>query len=65
MKRIRTYDSMKFYAMFIVYSTHFIAYFHPQYFELWNTFPSSIILNGLTGKFGVAIFSVFIRLFCL
>lgn len=49
---------MKLFAIFIVFVTHFINRFDDSYFELWHQGPTSWILNGVTGKFGVAVFSV-------
>lgn len=56
--RIGYIDTMKLFAIFIVFVTHFINRFDDSYFELWHQGPTSWILNGVTGKFGVAVFSV-------
>ncbi len=56
-------DTLKLFSIFIVYLTHFIAYFHSEYFYLWTRSPFSIFLNGVTGKLGVAFFSVCVGYF--
>lgn len=61
--RCMEFDCLKFVAMFIVYSTHFIAFFNKSYFRLWHTGPSSIILGGVSGKLGVVIFGVILGFF--
>lgn len=62
-QRIQMYDGLKFFALFFVYSTHFIAYFHEAYFVHWTKIPEAFLLNGITGKFGVAIFGVLLSYF--
>lgn len=61
--RIKYLDTLKLLAIFIVFATHFINRFNEDYFELWHKAPSSWVLNGVTGKFGVAIFAVILGYF--
>lgn len=51
-------DTIKFLAVFLVYTTHFLSHFHPEYFKYWTTFPTKAFLCGITGKLGVAFFGV-------
>ncbi len=52
------YDFLKFCAIFIIVLTHFIDCFAPSLFRFWDQFPTSILLFGVSGKLGVAIFGV-------
>jgi len=63
MKRVRYFDSLRFFAIFIVFVTHFIADYHEEYFYLWTTFPTSLLLDGISGKLGVALFGVILGYF--
>lgn len=56
-------DTLKFLAIFLIYTTHFIANFNPEIFVLWDKYPSKIILSGLTGKLGVAVFGILLGYF--
>lgn len=51
-------DTFKFLAMFIIYTTHFIAKYNREVFRIWREYPTALLLRGVTGKFGVAIFAV-------
>lgn len=59
--RIRWIESLRAVAMLMVVIPHFIAMFCPSVFNLWHT--HSWLLNGITGKHGVAIFCVLIGYF--
>ena len=61
--RIRYLDTLKLLAIFIVFATHFINRFNEDYFQLWHKAPASWVLNGVTGKLGVAIFAVILGYF--
>ena len=57
------FDGLKLLAIFAVFSTHFIDRFHSEYFFLWEQPPTSWILAGISGKLGVAFFSVILGFF--
>lgn len=61
--RIRYLDTLKLLAIFIVFATHFINRFNEEYFRLWHKAPTTWVLNGVTGKLGVAIFAVILGYF--
>ena len=61
--RIRYLDTLKLLAIFVVFATHFINRFNEDYFQLWHQAPTSWVLNGVTGKLGVAIFAVILGYF--
>lgn len=61
--RIRYLDTLKLLAIFVVFATHFINRFNESYFELWHKAPTSWLLNGVTGKLGVAVFAVILGYF--
>lgn len=61
--RIRYLDTLKLLAIFIVFVTHFINRFNDSYFSLWHEAPTSWVLNGVTGKMGVAVFAVILGYF--
>ena len=61
--RIRYLDTLKLLAIFIVFVTHFINRFNDSYVSLWHTPPASWVLNGVTGKLGVAVFAVILGYF--
>ena len=62
-KRKPYIDTIKALAIFVVFLTHFIDEFHPEYFSLWKTLPTAILLKGVSGKFGVCVFSVILGYF--
>lgn len=51
-------DTLKFISVFIVFFTHFINRYGEQYRWIFTSFPSSILLQGVSGKMGVAILAV-------
>lgn len=55
-KRIGWIDSVRFLAIFWVMTTHYISVYHGHWLGYWNEGISSYFLQGLTGKFAVAIF---------
>lgn len=55
MHRLKYYDTLKFFAIFLVCFTHFIGWFHGEYFKYYEIMPYSLLVNGLTGKLGVII----------
>ena len=63
MNRIKHFDSLRLIAIFVVYVTHFVDSFHPEYFSLWETLPMSLLLEGISGKLGVALFGVLLGYF--
>lgn len=62
-ERVRYYDSIKLLAAFLVYTTHFFTSYDDRFFYPWNNLPFSIILNGMTGKFGVDVFAIILGIF--
>ena len=63
--RNKAFDSLKAFAAFIVFSTHFWDFYDASVFHLYWEFPTSIVLGGLNGKFGVALFGVLVGYFAL
>ncbi|MBQ2961310.1 MAG: acyltransferase family protein [Oscillospiraceae bacterium] len=63
MKRTLWVDSCRFFAIFVIMCTHFLAEFYPQALLLWEEGLSSWLLYGLTGKFSVAFFFVLLGYF--
>ena len=63
MKRENWIDSCRFFAIFVIMATHFLATFRPEALALWETTPSSLLLGGLTGKMSVAFFFVVLGYF--
>ena len=63
MKRENWIDSCRFFAIFVIMATHFLATFRPEALALWETMPSSLLLGGLTGKMSVAFFFVVLGYF--
>lgn len=63
MNRVKYFDSLRFMAIFLVYLVHFIDYFHPEYFSFWSVLPYSLLLEGVSGKLGVALFGVLLGYF--
>ena len=55
-KTILWIEGMRFIAILMIAIPHFIAMFCPQYFSLWDQYP--LLLKGISGKNGVAIFMV-------
>ncbi len=58
LKRKPHIDSLKCFAIFIIFLTHFVTHFNSPYTRFWFTMPTSLFMRGLTGKFGVAILGV-------
>ncbi len=56
-------DSCRFFAIFVIMCTHFLAEFFPGALRLWEEGLSSWLLYGLTGKFSVAFFFVLLGYF--
>lgn len=63
LKRSEWIDSCRFFAIFVIMVTHFIAAVKPDVLLLWESPPSSWLLYGLTGKFSVAFFFVLLGYF--
>ena len=61
--RTRYFDTIKLLAIFVVFLTHFVASFNEAYFRYWKELPTAILLKGVSGKFGVVIFSVILGYF--
>ncbi|MBQ9166748.1 MAG: acyltransferase [Oscillospiraceae bacterium] len=62
-RRIPYYDTIRLLAIFWVYTTHFIARFDSDLFRFWSEKPTSLLLEGLTGKAAVAMFAVILGYF--
>ncbi len=56
--RLRHYDSLKFLAVLIVFTTHFIFYYNTGLARLWSDYPYCLIFKGITGKFAVALLGI-------
>ena len=56
-------DACRFFAIFVIMATHFLAMFQPEALALWEKMPSRLVLGGLTGKFSVAFFFVLLGYF--
>ncbi len=63
MKREGWIDSCRFFAIFVIITTHFLADLLPEALLLWEKMPSRLLLGGLTGKFSVAFFFVLLGYF--
>ena len=63
MTRVRWIDSCRFFAIFVIMFTHFLADLRPAALSLWETMPGWLFLGGLTGKFSVAFFFVLLGCF--
>lgn len=63
MKRAEWVDSTRFFAIFVIMSTHFLAMACPSALSLWEEPPAAYLLSGLTGKLSVAFFCVLLGYF--
>lgn len=63
MNRVRYFDSLRLVAMFIGCLSHFVDEFHPEYFDLLNTYPISLIFGGLSGKVGLVLLGLLLGYF--
>jgi len=63
LKRAEWIDSCRFFAIFVIMLTHYIDKVSPALLQLWELPPTSWLLYGLTGKFSVAFFFVFLGYF--
>ncbi|MBO5497487.1 MAG: hypothetical protein J5967_08800, partial [Oscillospiraceae bacterium] len=63
MKREGWIDSCRFFAIFVIMATHFLADLLPGALVLWEKMPTWLLLGGLTGKFSVAFFFVLLGYF--
>ena len=63
MKRESWIDSCRFWAIFVIMFTHYLATHLPSALSLWEGGPSWWLLGGLTGKFSVAFFFVLLGYF--
>ena len=63
MRREDWIDACRFFAIFVIMATHFLAMFRPEALTLWEEMPSRLVLGGLTGKFSVAFFFVLLGYF--
>ena len=64
-ERNRAFDSLKLFAAFIVYTGHFWSQYGISDFRLYQESFLPLILKGLSGKLGVAIFGVLLGYFAL
>lgn len=62
-KREAWIDSTRFFAIFVIMTTHYLAMFLPDALLLWERMPTMLLLGGLTGKFSVAFFFVLLGYF--
>ena len=63
MHRENWIDACRFFAIFVIMATHFLAMFRPEALLLWEEMPGRLLLGGLTGKFSVAFFFVLLGYF--
>ena len=63
MKREGWIDACRFYAIFVIMVTHYLATFLPDALLLWERMPTRLLLGGLTGKLSVAFFFVVLGYF--
>lgn len=63
MTRNKVYDSLKFYAAFFIFITHFFGEFTPEVIKFWDEYPTKVILYGVTGKFATALFGLILGYF--
>lgn len=56
MKRENWIDACRFWAIFVIMATHYLATFCPDALTLWERMPTWLLLGGLTGKMSVAFF---------
>ena len=63
MKRMAWIDSCRFWAIFVIMFTHFLAELRPSALIHWESMPGWLLLGGLTGKFSVAFFFVLLGYF--
>ena len=61
--RIGYFDTLRFFAAGIIFATHYIAAFSPDSFHYFHILPFSIILDGISGKLGVAMLCVILGYF--
>ena len=62
--KIAWIEGLRFIAIVMVAIPHFIVMFCPQYLDLWDKYP--LLLKGISGKNGVAMFHVIVGFFlCL
>lgn len=59
--KIAWIEGLRFIAIVMVVIPHFIEMFCPQYFEWWDKYP--LLLKGISGKNGVAMFLVIVGFF--
>lgn len=58
-KRAYELDTLKFFAIFLVFTTHFISFWnYGVYSKMYIETPTKYLFLGLTGKLGVAILAV-------
>ena len=62
-KRKAWIDSCRFFAIFVIMTTHYLAMFLPDALLLWERMPTMLLLGGLTGKYSVAFFFVLLGYF--
>lgn len=62
-KRIGWIDSVRFLAIFWVMTTHYISVYHGEWIRYWSEGWTKYVLQGLTGKFAVAIFCLLMGYF--
>ena len=62
-ERIYYFDTFRFLAAMLVFTTHYIGAFCPGYFGYFYTFPYSIFLGGLSGKLGFSSLCIILGLF--
>ncbi len=51
-------DTFRFFGAGLIWFTHFVSLFAPEWFEKWKEMPLFLVLYGLSGKLGVAILCV-------
>lgn len=62
-QRTQYFDTVRLLAALFIFTTHFIAFFEPDIFILWDM--KYLFLNGVTGKLCVTLFCVILGYFAM
>lgn len=65
-QRTEYFDTVRLLAALFIFTTHFIAFFEPDIFRLWDEIlVLNLLLNGVTGKLCVTLFCVILGYFAM
>ncbi len=62
--RNRWIDTLRFFSIFVVITTHFLSSFFPEYSKYWHQGISYWFLYGVSGKLAVIMFCVILGFLC-